>query len=264
MHVIRLVRLSTMLILVASLVTSTPAFAAGLNLSWDDCTGEGGRVQNKQFACDTNLGSHLLVASLIPSFDVQNVIGSDCVLEMITPYATLPPWWSYHSGCRAGALQSNVDFDPSDVVCEDWTLGQASQVSQVFLPNGIPGTGRLTMGVLVPGLGTSDPVPQVMLAGHEYFLRNIIITNQKTTDPGCSGCTAPVCLLLSYGTIIYCDPAIGPDCFAADPVRFTTPHAPASNVVTFQGLGAGPFAPACIAATPTQRATWGAVKALYR
>src|SRR5262245_58901874 len=39
-----------------SLAASSALAAPGIGFAWDHCQGEGGAVQNKVFACDTNAG----------------------------------------------------------------------------------------------------------------------------------------------------------------------------------------------------------------
>ncbi len=52
-------------LILASLVCSAePAIAAGVNLSWNACTPEGG-VQNKTFACNSNTGSRTIYGSFV-------------------------------------------------------------------------------------------------------------------------------------------------------------------------------------------------------
>ena len=46
-----------------------PAFA-GVNLRWDQCFSDGG-VQNKTFACNTNVGVERLVMSLVLDSDMR-------------------------------------------------------------------------------------------------------------------------------------------------------------------------------------------------
>jgi hypothetical protein len=98
-----------------------------------------------------------------------------------------------------------------------------------------------------------------IVGGDELYDFTINITNQKTVGTGsCAGCTTPVCIVLNSINVV-----------AQDNVEerlLSTPTAPGSNFITWQG-GGNPSAGGtigCPAATPTRRSTWGSVKSLYR
>jgi hypothetical protein len=100
---------------------------------------------------------------------------------------------------------------------------------------------------------------QDLSAGVEYFSFNLIVNNVKTVGTGsCAGCSVPVCIVLNSINVV-----AGP---FTDNRLLTTPAAPGSNYVTWQGGGlpvVGGIS-GCPAATPVQRSTWGSVKSLYR
>ena len=69
------------LLLLGGLVTAAAA-AAGVNLAWNACAGEGG-VQAKTFSCSTNAGSSTMVGSFILSADQDNFVDlSRCELRI--------------------------------------------------------------------------------------------------------------------------------------------------------------------------------------
>ena len=62
-------------LLLGGLVSGSLASAeAGVNLSWDACTSEGG-IQNKTFSCNTNSGSRVLYGSFVLAADQPNFVG---------------------------------------------------------------------------------------------------------------------------------------------------------------------------------------------
>src|SRR5262245_6411620 len=74
------------------------AHAGAVNLRWNQCWGDGG-VVNKNFACDTNVGSHVLVASFVPDapvFPPQTpfaAVGLESMLDIAVASPVLPAWW---------------------------------------------------------------------------------------------------------------------------------------------------------------------------
>src|SRR5207245_249894 len=50
--------------------------AAGVNIRWDNCFGEGTGAPNKSFACDVNTGSSRLVFSFVLGGDLLQVDGN--------------------------------------------------------------------------------------------------------------------------------------------------------------------------------------------
>src|SRR5262245_14218167 len=57
---------------------STPP---GVNLRWDNCFADGG-VQNKAFACDTNVGLERLVASIELASPMLDVSGMEIIVDI--------------------------------------------------------------------------------------------------------------------------------------------------------------------------------------
>src|SRR5262245_55026161 len=69
-------------------VTSTASAQEGINLSWDDCGSTGTAV--KTFACDTNVGSHVLVVSFASATGLEQLDGVEAVLDLQTSGTALP------------------------------------------------------------------------------------------------------------------------------------------------------------------------------
>lgn len=270
-------RLASMLLLaLASLVVVPSAHAArGTAIRWDQCYGDGGAA-NKNFACDTNVGSEALVVSFRPETTMTQVNGLEVTLTIVSAGSSLPAWWQFkNSGtCRQAALSTNFAISPTAVNCLDTFGGIAAggigsyQIGlgdQGFMAN----AARLTIAeaVSLADLAQID-------AGHEYFAANIKITNVKTVGTGtCAGCVTPVCFLLrsvkvtepvGVGDLELFDP-MGPNSWAAawqggSPVLQYNPETHCGGSCVFQGWSLE----ACGLPTPARNQTWGAIKSLYR
>jgi hypothetical protein len=242
--------------LVACLVASV-ASAAGFNVSWNNCAGEGTGANNKAFACGSNIGTNVLVISFVLGADLAQVNGNEIVLDVLTQAPTLPDWWAFKDdgSCRQFSLGFNSTANAGDVVCVDWGAGQSAggigSYNQELVPIDpalIEQHRRLKVAVAVPLAAVAD-----LVANTEYFSCNLTIDNEKTVGSGaCAGCTEPMCIVLN---VLRVTSHIG---IGENDVVLGTGASPGSNIVTWQGPG-----PNC-QAVPTRNATWGAVKALYR
>lgn len=253
-----------------------PALAApnphGLNLTWDQCHGDGG-TSNRMFACNTNAGVHRLVTSFVVDQQIQNVNAMEIYVHIASESPTLPQWWSLRNAgtCRPSSLSfSTIPTNPSSTVCFDWTNGNgASGIG--FYNIGVAGANTVKMAAVaaVPaGLGiVVDP-------GVQYFTGAFQINNAKTVGTGaCSGCQIPVCLVYSYMRLFVESQPSGPY-----RVLNTPANTPNSQVATWQsgqvvGLQpncdpvTGVCSPSFVCSTQpvdSRRSTWGAVKSLYR
>jgi hypothetical protein len=77
-------------VVAAMLCVASVASAAGINLSWTNCAGEGTGANNKTSACAVNTGSNLLVTSFVLPADLAAVNGNELVIDVLTQAATLP------------------------------------------------------------------------------------------------------------------------------------------------------------------------------
>src|ERR1700693_4472144 len=59
-------------------------------IDWNDCSVGGSR--NVNFSCNTNAGSHVLVASFVPD-SAWGVTGITAYVEIQAGSTTLSPWW---------------------------------------------------------------------------------------------------------------------------------------------------------------------------
>ncbi len=240
----------------AMLLAATSAFAGGVNLSWQNCFGEGLGTSNRTFACTANSGTNTLVSSFMLNTNVVEVSGNELVIDFLSQANPLPAWWDMKDAgtCRQLSLGFNVTANGNDVVCLDWAQGQSSggigsyntELGGTIDPNLSPQHRRMKIAVAVPLAALQD-----LVANTEYFSCNVTVNNLKTVGTGaCTGCSEPVCIVLN-------SIKISTRTTAGD-VTLGNPGSGSSNIVTWQGVG-----PNC-QLVPTRNTTWGAVKSLYR
>ena len=222
-------------------VSATLAGAAGLNLRWTACAGDGG-VQNRTFACDTNAGGHDIAGSFVLDSDLEQVNGNELVVDITFIGPTVPEWWKFKNAgsCRMLALSIAAQ---DGVSCPDQFLGQASMNIAAYQAPTFLGPDRariLCVNAVPPGYEVN------LVAGQEYGIARWRITNTKTVGTGaCGGCT-------TQATIVFGDANIWVT-GSTQTVRLTAGTGPGSNCITWQwGL------------VPTRKSTWRAVKSLYR
>lgn len=231
--------------------------AAGVNLRWNRCFGEGAGVLNRAFACDAETGTHLMVGSFQPAGAVTAATAITASVDLASGGATLPAWWEFQAGgCRTGSLAADATANPLDGVCDDFGQGISTAVVGSYT---VGVRGANTARVLITN--TLPPPANVdLVAGAEYFAFNLKLNNTKTTGVGsCGGCAVGVCIVLNSVQVAVAGPTA--------PAALTAPgNGTDSAYVTWQG-GGNPSVGAvtgCPAATPTQRSSWAKVKALYR
>jgi len=232
-------------------LTASVASAGGINLSWNDCV-EGGGAQDATFACNTNTGTAgTLYASFVPNFD-QTLCAFEFVIDVQSAGAALPEWWKFKAAgtCRQASMTMNTNFTTGPFGCVDSWHGQfVLQDFNYLIGHSGPNTARIWGGGEI-----HCDTWEFVDTGVEYYCFALIINRAKTVDTGsCPGCSEPVCLVFNELRLY-------------DPLdrAWTSLNAPAQrNYVTWQGGGIGDPA-GCPLATPTTKATWGRIKALYR
>jgi hypothetical protein len=246
-----------MLLLVA-LVGAGPApcRAAGTCLAWTQCFGDGG-VRARTFACNTNTGSHRLVASYVAPAGITQLSGNELTIDFDASAAFLPLWWQFRTSgtCRQNALGANPTADLAWTVCQDfWQGGAIAGVGSYDVGFDAPNHARLRIAVAVAPAQAGP-----LVAGDQYFSANVVISNIKTVGSGsCAGCTTPMCITLSSikltqsngSNVVLQQPAF--------PAGYPgAPHF--SHIVLWQAAGGT----SCFV-VPTQSSSWGAVKNLFR
>ena len=239
-------QLLTLLLLAAF---AGPAAAAGVNLSWDACTPDGG-VQNKTFACNANSGGNSLFASFALASDMANVIGIEAKVDITAQADSLPAWWRFEgpNACRGG-LSAAFGFDSENSNCTDTfqslATGAVAAVHTYWttpqVPGGNPATAQALLIAAVPA-----SMAQNLTAGTEYFGFRLILSSIKTVGSGsCDGCSTPVCMTLSQVKVVASDNSAQ---VLADPLVAST--------ATWQSAGQ------CPGAFTAQNVTWGQVRCL--
>jgi hypothetical protein len=237
--------LATLLALVLHTSTAT---AAGFDLRWDACAADAG-VANKDFACDADDGSHTMVASFILAQPLTGVFLAEAVLDLIVAepagagvvgHQRLPVVRAIrgrHLQPRFGQLRrlARRPERRGDVrLHERGTIAPADSASHR----------RMTV---IGGVST----PVNLVANQDYFVFNLILVNSSRwiREPAqAAPCPCASC------SLDHSEEHELPG--AREPER--AGHT-GSNFATWQG-GTG----ANCLSVPARRTTWGAVKSLYR
>jgi hypothetical protein len=230
----------TALFLVAAPAT---AHASGVNLAWNDCSYSG--TMNRSFACNTNSGSHQLVASFVLN-DTLSVSGAVGIVDLCLGGVNLTPWWQFNLGsCRQGALTASAAVPLSAQNCADFWQGQATAGISAYQV-GFDGwdSARILVSVSMPS--ATFMTTEAYIENHAF---TVLISNASTVGTGaCGGCNYGACIVLneielfrSYG----------------GSVRLQVPDT--VNQATWQG-----GVPGCPFIVPVANRTWGQVKSLYR
>ena len=243
-----------------ALALAAPAHASGsVNLAWSRCSGEGAGSQNAAFACDTNAGQEVLVASFQLPADLAQVSGNEIVIDLLSQDDPMPAWWDFKNAgtCRQTSLSLNFAQDPGDVVCMNWQGGVASGGIGAYDMSGVPPDGNIDPSLatrhrkLKIALAVPPDALANLLAETEYFSCNIVINHAKTVGTGaCGGCSGSVCLVLQ--DINVTTPVL------ANNIKMYGGTTPGSDWAHWQGSVAD------CALVPVKNKTWGQVKALYR
>jgi len=245
--------------LLLAFTAGVAAAGPGVNLRWSACIGDGG-VINRNFACNTNNGTNVLVAGFELGLPVAQASGQEIVIDLASASSTLPAWWGFfNSGtCRQTAISMNTTISPLAVNCADWANAQASGgIGAYNIGQRGPNTSRIKIAIAVPQAALATLVP-----AQEYFSVNVAISNAKTVGSGaCLGCGNAVCIVFNSVKVTTPSPGGILDQTLSGPANGFD-----SDFTTLQG-GGGVIVngtPGCGASTPTKNATWGAVKSLYR
>ena len=235
------------------------AHAAGVNLRWNACAGDGG-VSNRTSACNSNTGSQSLTASYVVGAAVTGINSMDSRVVIAAASATVPGWWQFFQAgtCRPTAITENALIPATAVACSDPFSGTAASGIATYTPGAL---GPSTTQFIAYAATTSANA--ALAVGQEYFAFNLVVRTVSTTGAGsCSGCLVPVCILLQDISLYTGTGGVPP----ATVVLTAPANGIDSNFATWQGgLGAGPLpGGGCPAATPTRNSTWGSVKSLYR
>ena len=225
-----LVRIVGSIVATCLLLSVAPcARAAGLNLRWDQCYGDGG-VFSKTFACDTNAGTNVVVGSFVLSSDLAGVTFLELDLDVTTAAETLPAWWQFQSAgsCRQTSLTASSVEDPNYVICSDWASGAAAGgLAAYTIGNSGPNTAHIKLAFAVAAQNAAD-----LQAAQEYFSFNLRLNNAKSVGTSaCTGCNLAACIAF---TSLKVNQGV-----SSTTVLTTPAYGANSNYVTWQ-VGPGP------------------------
>jgi hypothetical protein len=227
-------------------VSASIASADALNLGWGACAGDlGPNVLTS--TCLTNLGNQTLALSYTPTDAVVGYVGLVGTVNVGTD-GPLPSWWG--NACTGKLPTAALGSNAANTGCTNDGYGGVAGGGGVSAVRSLWNGANTTQVEFAwaNAAGTEQP----MLAGTEYFVANVTISNAKSTvASACPGCLTPACIVFSKAII--------------DRVGFTLPititQGGAQSIVYWQGQTTGG---GCLGATPARKSTWGSVKALYR
>ncbi len=230
------------------LLAVTPARAQGISIAWQDCRPPGGGgFATQSFGCQVNTTTLPLFPSFTLATPVDSVLAMELVIDVDVDADPLPDWWRMDpAGCRAGGWSADASLAGS---CVDTWASAGTAVFQGWLP-GQPGNNGRHGRLLVAAGSLSQDAP-ALDALVPYTVCRVLLRTNKTPD--CAGCSTPACFVFN-SLLIRRLPGS-----SVEQVLLTVAESAGSNMVQWQG-GVG----ANCQSVPLKRATWGAVKALYR
>jgi hypothetical protein len=244
-------------------LTASLASAAGLNLSWSGCGTAG--LQDMTDLCDANtlLGNWHLFGSAISPTAVAGpplFTAHRSWVDFENANPTLDDWWKMAPGdCRAG------QYAPSHTSA---TMGGGAPCVKTILGTGLTAainnwtdnsvgnspanTARLDMIAARADVGGSvNTTSQYMLFDLNILGSYAAADPADPTAPVCAGCSDPTCIVYQQAEL---DRSDGSSITILGEIN--------RQWVTWQG-GAVPGG-GCPLAVPTQKASWGKLKSLYR
>ena len=250
-----------LLLVLASLALPVAAFAGG-DLTWKECVGSAGALNNQVFNCTgtTNINYVLIVQFKSPT-GLANAVAVTAIVDLETDQGAVPlsPFWRYDAGAcqRPGAIQGVAMFDNIALVPTCDPVGGTGSDLDLWDGDGSGGTegiGAYGADFPTPGRGRfvlidarTTPTGLVPSPAN-YYAFHLTFNNRHRSD--CAGCTQKAALVLNKIIIESND--------GTPPLELTGPDKK-SNCATINGGGQ-----ALCDATPARNTTWGQLKAIYR
>jgi hypothetical protein len=247
-------------LLISCVVLALPASAAlagGLNLNWGPECASDVLVMRKDFTCDTNSGSSVMVGSFVPTASHERLVAVDAVIDgRMCSGPVIPDWWQFKNpgACRQTALSANLTYSDNAVVCQDAWANQGISWITYY---GEPGAATYPTGP-VQGIRArikvSCSVPtdnaSAVEGGIEYLAFNLVVNHTKTVgSESCTGCLVPSVWALTCILPTYLDSGVVNDETIVIPI--------------INGLIMWQTSVDCIPDAALNK-TWGQVKSLYR
>lgn len=245
--------------------------SVALRASWDHCAGDG-RVTEKSFACDSNLGSERAFGSVIfdDGVDRTDVAAIQVRVDFRLTSSNLVPWWATWSGqCRQNSLSiGEPSLLPAGSCRELGELSSSTVISTFAQTQGNEGPNELRLDcVMAWPQGFEATFP----AGQEIALFRVSINHSKSTGTGsCAGCPVPVCI--GFGELQVMSSTAPTETIVGSPASTLTwqeahvmdygpvpGHPEEGGFMTYKGnlsCSTGPV--------PAQNRTWGMIKTMYR
>ena len=246
--------------LALALPCASAALAAGYNTAWDECIIDPSSLESKTFACDTNEGMDLIFVSFFPPAGIGQFAAIEQEFAVYTDtYSALDPWWQLKGAgqCRDGAISMTGDFSAASNACDPGAWATAV-VGGIASYNVSPyGYADFNGVIAVPSAYES-----ALTEGVEYYGFKIGIAHTKTVGlEACSGCAQGVCIRCASIRLVQPLGAPGGNVTIADnPSGSDLPNQGTRSWVVWNPEPWGK----CFGTVPARRATWGAVKSLYR
>jgi len=211
------------------------AFAAGVNLSWDNC-GAAGQADKTQSCAVANTAT--LVGSFV-STKAGDWTSTTNKVDIQIAGASMPAFWAVGSSTTTLGPRFTMSTSTAGIgSCASW-MSEAPDNANSRSQNG----NRIRLSI-VPLLGAPG---NTVAAGQEAVAFSVTVNNDASDVTGCQ----------TGGCFVF------NECFVEDAFNGTDDRltsAQARQHVTWQGGGGVP----CPAATPVKKSTWGSIKAIYR
>jgi hypothetical protein len=229
---------------------AAPAHAGGINLAWDDCGTQG--LMLKNFACDTNTGAEVLVASFVSPAPLTQMVALEGFALIAVSQPTISPWWDFSStGCRANRLSWSANFTLGPYTCVDPWAGNAAGGLAVTNSYVAPNVVWVRTVQALPNTITVDDVT-------EYYAFKLILANGKTIGAGsCGGCQDAACIVLQ--TLRLDQPQGVGDYTVSTPLYHQDAYWQCSGSMVTDD----PWPCQTSCPVPAKNRTWGHIKSLY-
>ncbi len=222
--------------------------AGGTYLNWWACPGDPHAASNVPFDCVAGGGVvYTLVGAFTLNTDVPHAQSMSVNVNIaFAGLPTIPPFWAIDAtGCNANAFRPVKGMPAScgghlNAFCG----GDSNQCELVYTAAVVPGSSMVQLLITAARV---PPNTTPLSAGQSYFAFGLNITMDGSA--ACTGCSAPVAIGFSSGTIFSSD---------LPPVVVSGTYPGAKPCATVNNGTSE------CARTPVQRLSWGRLKSIYR